>query len=89
MQGLPVFAFPSGDSADGVRDGETGFLVRAGDEAGMADALVRVLSDESLRRRMSGAARQLALEQFSISRQTADLEGIYDSVLAAYSDSRA
>ncbi|HEU5209747.1 MAG TPA: glycosyltransferase [Longimicrobiales bacterium] len=79
--GLPVVAFPSGGSADGVRDGETGFLVGPGDETGLADAIVRVLSEAPLRTAMSAAARRLALDRFSISQQTTELERIYDEVL--------
>jgi len=79
--GLPVVAFPSGGSADGIRDGQTGFTVRPGDEAALADRIARVLLDGTLRSRMSAAARALALDEFSIARQTALLEGIYDDVI--------
>ncbi|MHB1168814.1 MAG: glycosyltransferase [Longimicrobiales bacterium] len=80
--GLPVVAFPSGGSADGVRNGETGFVVEPGDEAALADAIVRVLTDDAARARMSTNARAFALEHFSVTRQTAELERIYDEVLA-------
>lgn len=78
--GLPVVAFPSGGSADGVRDAETGFVVEPGNEARLADAIVRVLLDGALRTRMSEAARAFAVEQFSVTRQSAELEQIYDQV---------
>lgn len=80
--GLPVVAFPSGGSADGVRNGETGFVVEPGDEAALADAIVRVLTDDETRARMSTNARAFALGHFSVTRQTAELERIYDEVLA-------
>src|SRR5690606_13302214 len=70
--GLPVVGFPSGGSADGIRDGGTGYLVAPGDVAGLTGAIARVLTDDSLRSRMSAAARQLAVENFSIARQTAE-----------------
>lgn len=80
--GLPVVAFPSGGSADGIRDGETGFVLGSGDEAGLADAIVRLLQDDAERARMSANARVFALDHFSVTRQTAELERIYDEVLA-------
>lgn len=83
--GLPVVGFPSGGSADGIRDGGTGYLVAPGDVAGLTGAIARVLTDDSLRSRMSAAARQLAVENFSIARQTAELERIYDDVVAGHS----
>jgi len=82
--GLPVVAFPSGGSADGIRDGDTGVIVEPGDEAGLADRISRVLLDEALRSRMSAAARTLALDEFSIARQTALLERIYDDVIEGW-----
>lgn len=78
--GLPVVGFPSGGSADGVKQGETGLLVEPGDEAALADALVQALGDDALHARMRAASRRFALEQFSITRQAARLETIYDEV---------
>lgn len=80
--GLPVVAFPSGGSAEGVHDGVTGRLLPAGDEPALASALTELLLDEATRSRMGMAARELALERFSLARQTRALEDIYDSVVA-------
>jgi phosphatidylinositol alpha-mannosyltransferase len=38
-----------------VRDGETGILVPFGDDARLAEALVRVLTDDSTRERLAAA----------------------------------
>ena len=78
--GLPVVAFPSGGSGEGVVDGATGRLLPAGDEAGLASAIVDLLGNAVMRRRMGEAARGLALERFSLERQTRRLEEIYDEV---------
>jgi glycosyltransferase involved in cell wall biosynthesis len=82
--GLPVVAFPSGGSGEGVRDGVTGRLLPAGDEGALARAVTELLTDEPLRMRMSAAARQLALTEFSLVRQTRLLEDIYDEVVHDY-----
>ncbi|HEX6134965.1 MAG TPA: glycosyltransferase [Longimicrobiales bacterium] len=80
--GLPVVASPSGGSAEGVRDGVTGFLVPAGDEEALGLRIADLLEDASLRARMGAAARALAVEEFSLARQTEALERIYDDVTA-------
>lgn len=43
-----------------VRDGETGFLVEAGDVEALANALGKLITDPSLRRRLGDAAHDLA-----------------------------
>jgi phosphatidylinositol alpha-1,6-mannosyltransferase len=55
--GLPVVVGASGGAPDAVQDGETGFVVDGRDEAAVAQRLVRLLRDESLRRRMGRAGR--------------------------------
>jgi len=81
--GLPVIAFPSGGSADGIRDGETGWIVPPGDEAALAERLTELLTDDERRARFSAAARAHAVERFDLHRQTALLERIYDEVVGA------
>lgn len=81
--GVPVVAFPSGGSAEGVEDGRTGFVVPARDEAALAEALIRVLGDGELRERLSLAAREFALRKFDLTHQTQKLETIYDRARGA------
>jgi len=66
--GLPVVAGNGGAIPEVVRDGETGLLVdpQAPDE--VARAIVRLLRDPELARRMGGAAQRRALEEFSFER---------------------
>lgn len=82
--GLPVVASPSGGSAEGVRDGITGFVVPPADEGALAARIAQLLQDDELRRRMSTAGRDFALESFSLQRQTERLELIYDRVVSEY-----
>jgi glycosyltransferase involved in cell wall biosynthesis len=81
--GLPVVTTPSGGSAEGVVDGETGFVVPPGDAAALATALVAVLGDAAFRERAGAAARARALAHFDLRIQTARLESIYDEVRGA------
>jgi glycosyltransferase involved in cell wall biosynthesis len=59
-----------GSGVDGVfeviNDGVNGFLVNPGDAEGLADALLRLLSDPSMARQMGVAGRKMAEEHFSV-----------------------
>lgn len=76
--GVPVVAYPSGGSAEGVEEGRSGFVVPPRDEPALAEALIAVLSDDALRRRLSEGARDFALREFDLGLQTERLEAIYD-----------
>ncbi|HEX6587775.1 MAG TPA: glycosyltransferase [Longimicrobiales bacterium] len=80
--GLPVVAFPSGGSAEGVLEGETGFVVPPADEAALADRLLALLTDAERRARFARAARAWALREFDLQAQTRRLETIYDEARA-------
>lgn len=51
--GLPVVAGAAGGTIEAVVDGETGLLVNGGDIDDIADSVARVLSDQSLARRLA------------------------------------
>lgn len=76
--GVPVVAYPSGGSAEGVEEGRSGFVVAPRDEPALAERLIEVLSDDGLRRRLSEGARDFALREFDLRLQTERLEAIYD-----------
>lgn len=59
--GLPAVNAISSGSNSLVIEGETGFLVSARDEAGLAARIETLARDEALRQRMGGAARKRAL----------------------------
>jgi glycosyltransferase involved in cell wall biosynthesis len=63
--GKPVAAFGIGGVNEVVRGGETGFLSRPGDIAGLAEALMRLLGDGALRGRMGAAGRRLWEENYT------------------------
>ncbi|PWH14494.1 MAG: hypothetical protein DDG59_12930 [Anaerolineae bacterium] len=58
--GLPVIASRCGGVSEAVRHGETGFVFAQDDVDGMAQAALRLLTDEALNRRMGLANRRWA-----------------------------
>ncbi len=77
--GRPVVATSVGGFLDLVVDGETGVLVPPGDVRALRAALLRLLSDRDLRRRLGTAARERARQHFSWDRIT-------ERTLAVYAD---
>ncbi len=63
--GLPVVGSRVGGVPEAVVDGETGYLVEPGDANQLANAILRLLEDEPLRKRMSENAYKRALDVFS------------------------
>jgi glycosyltransferase involved in cell wall biosynthesis len=64
--GLPVVATRCGGPEEIIVDGETGFLVPVGDARAMADAVLAVLKDPDLARRLGKAGRRRAQACFSL-----------------------
>lgn len=62
VMGLPVIATdcPCGGCATLIEDGVSGFLVPTGDDEALAEAMERVLSDETLARKLAENAGRLA-----------------------------
>jgi glycosyltransferase involved in cell wall biosynthesis len=63
--GLAVVTDAIGQNKVYVLDGETGLLVPPGDTTYFVSALVRLLSDGSLRRKLGAAAQQRMLQHFT------------------------
>lgn len=78
--GMPVVAFPSGGTAEGIVHGRTGFVAPDRDEEALADHLLELLCDDERRREFAERARRHVLEHFDLRRQTARLEALYDDV---------
>ena len=64
--GLPVVATPVSGIPEAVVDGETGLLAQPGEPRALADALSRVLADDTLAERLALGARRLIEERFSL-----------------------
>jgi len=77
----PVVASRVGGIVDVIRDGETGLLVPEKDERALSEAILRVLDDPSLARRLGEAGRAFATRHFDWNRITDETEALYFQVL--------
>jgi glycosyltransferase involved in cell wall biosynthesis len=77
--GRPVIASRIGGLIDIVKDGESGFLVPAGNSAALAQAMKRLLDDKSLRERLGQAARQRS-QDFRASVVIPRIEAVYQKL---------
>jgi phosphatidyl-myo-inositol dimannoside synthase len=55
----------SGGTPEAVKDGETGYVIDAGDRAALVTSVVRLLTDGALRAKMGRAARRHVAREFS------------------------
>jgi glycosyltransferase involved in cell wall biosynthesis len=74
--GKPVVAFGRGMLPEIVEDGRTGFLVEE-DPRALAQALTQLAQNANLRRDMGRAAREKALNRFSMAHQAAEVASFY------------
>ena len=77
----PVVVTDVGDLADSVDDGETGFVVPAGNPARLAGAIVRLLEEPELATSMGLEGRRRLFEQSSWEVVAGRLDGVYRSLL--------
>jgi L-malate glycosyltransferase len=85
--GVPPVAFRVGGLPEVIEDQRCGLLVPAGDVAGFAAAIDRLVRDEDLRR-LLGAAGPERAAKFSVERMVLGTQGAYDTVLAEGSEPR-
>jgi glycosyltransferase involved in cell wall biosynthesis len=83
--GVPVIASAVGGIPEAVRDQLTGLLVPPGDAAALAGAIARLLTDETLARRMGEAGRSLVDTEFSADLMIDGNLGVYQEVLGVLS----
>lgn len=83
--GRPAVATKVGGVADVVEDGETGFLVRAGDTDALAERLELLARDPARRHAMGAAGRARVLERYAVSRLVDDVDELYRALLATTS----
>jgi glycosyltransferase involved in cell wall biosynthesis len=79
--GRPTVAARCGGIPEIVEDGVVGLLVPSADVGAFAAAVVRLLEDPPLRRRLGGAGRQRAEARFGIEAHTAGVLEAYRTVL--------
>ena len=75
--GKPVVATRVGGTPEAVEDGVTGLLVEPRDPIGVADAVTRLLDDETLRRRLGRRAAETAAARAAGTEVVARLHALY------------
>jgi glycosyltransferase involved in cell wall biosynthesis len=75
--GVPVVAEAVGQNAEYIAHGESGLLVRAGDEPAFVQAVARVLNDAALRERLGAGAQARMQTYFRWDKLAQDVERAY------------
>ena len=75
--GLPVVASAVGGLLGTIDDGQSGFLVPAGEVEPLAERLAMLLADSELRRRLGGAARRKVETDFTWGKAAGAASGGY------------
>ena len=78
--GKAVVATRVGGIVDVVDDGETGLLVEPKNHKELAQAIIKLLSDSNLRRKMGGSARKRIDERFNAQTMVNDIQNLYHSL---------
>jgi len=79
--GCPVISLPVGGVGEIIKDGRTGFMAAANDEAALQDALVRCFSVPGRREQVARNARQMAEHELSWSRCAREHRDLYEELL--------
>jgi glycosyltransferase involved in cell wall biosynthesis len=78
--GLPVIATDVGGNKEAIVEGVTGYIIAPRDGAALLDRLRRLRADRALRARMSAAARQRAIDLFSLPAMIRKHADLYESL---------
>jgi len=81
--GLPVLATRVGGNEDLVVEGQTGWLVPAGDVPALAQGLLDIAHDRARARAMGKAGRQRVEARFSLPAMVGSYQGLYQRLLDA------
>lgn len=81
--GLPVIATRVGGIPEIIADGENGILVEPGNEQALANAMVTLATDKSMRERMGRIGKKISAERFDIEKCLDQMEAVYHRVLGA------
>lgn len=79
--GVPVVASRIGGIPEIVDGDVDGLLVPPGDDRALAEALVRVLTDRELCRRLAGAGREKIAGRFAFEHMMREYERVYDTLV--------
>ncbi len=87
--GRPVVATRVGGASEAIVEGETGYLVAAGDDEQMAARIVALLRDAGGARRMGQRGREIVEQKFSCEAQLNRTVSLYDQLLTTTRDAHA
>lgn len=79
--GIPVIASRGGGTPEVIINGENGLLVKRNDVSGLAEAILTLISDETLTELMGIAGRKRAVQLFSWEQTVAKLIKLYKNML--------
>ena len=82
--GLPVVATAVGGTPELVVEGETGLLVPPRDPAALAQAILTLLNDPELARRLGKNGRYRATTQFTIQQMVQQTENLYQQLIGTH-----
>jgi len=80
--GRPVVATDVGGAREAIVEGETGYLVRAGDHEQMATRIIELLKQPAVARSMGEQGQKVAAAKFSLDTQLAQIEDLYNRLLS-------
>jgi len=75
--GIPIVCTDVGSMCEIVIPGKTGFLVRVGDSQGLADRLVELIRNPSMRNAMGEKARKLVQDELSADHMASAFEDLF------------
>ncbi|HYE83295.1 MAG TPA: glycosyltransferase [Clostridia bacterium] len=79
--GTPSVGTNTGGIPEVIKDGYNGFLVTAGDSAGLAAAVLKLIRDPELRKTMGEKGRQLVGDNFTSDAMARGIEELYEAVI--------
>jgi glycosyltransferase involved in cell wall biosynthesis len=82
--GKPCVSFDIDGAPEVVIPGRSGYLVKPGDSAGLADAISRLLDDPQLRKRMGEEGRSLVDPAFRAETMVRQISALYQMLLARH-----
>lgn len=86
--GLPVVCYDHGGQVDFLVDGETGFIVRAGNETRLSER-INWLANHSAEARQMGSENEKRVRRYSIGACAAKYEALFDSLIDGKALSKA
>jgi glycosyltransferase involved in cell wall biosynthesis len=82
LAGIPVIAYDIDGNREGVIDQKTGLVIPAFDKKKLGEAMIKLITDEPLRKQMGQAGREFALSRFDKNVMVDGLEQVYQQAPA-------